>query len=389
MGVRRFSAFASRVPPFISVGNMPTYSSQSALPSQSRALSLLRVGGIQFQASLGVAIAAVVLTLFAIAASRSAGNADVPRVVGLGALFWVSGWLVQAITYLSISRLMGSPASKLCLGVLGVEVGPRRWPASRALLVALATIAALIVLGSFYRLIEGGFRMPQIVRSDQSIWSAPSIGFAKHDSIWRTAAWLCWVQAVLQFYPLPRTLGRQIVSALSAIVSANLEIPLQLTSLRRCLGAVSLLTMGITIISVLTESSFFGVHWFVFFGLSLLLWISTHSADLGLMLAGYRSHATEETGSPPEHPHSPPSQSVLALIRDSLQLWKSRRRLRTAQRREQEEAINAQRLDEILTRLHRDGLESLSPTDRRVLDRVSENLRRQRMQDSLGDPPTD
>ena len=155
---------------------------------------MLRVGSLQVHLSYGVLIAIAVLALVAVMGSSSHGNADLPRVIGLGALFWVSGWFVQSITYLSTCRLMGSPAFELSLGLLGVEVGPRRWPARRALLVALATIAALIVLGSFYRLIEGDFRLPQIVRSEQSIWSPPSIGFSKHDSIWRSAAWLCLAQ---------------------------------------------------------------------------------------------------------------------------------------------------------------------------------------------------
>jgi hypothetical protein len=47
-------------------------------------------------------------------------------------------------------------------------------------------------------------------------------------------------------------------------------------------------------------------------------------------------------------------------------------------KRERGEAADAQRLDEILHRLHHDGVQSLSVEDRRILDRVSENLRRER-----------
>jgi hypothetical protein len=47
-------------------------------------------------------------------------------------------------------------------------------------------------------------------------------------------------------------------------------------------------------------------------------------------------------------------------------------------KRERGEAADAQRLDEILYRLHHDGVQSLSVEDRRILDRVSENLRRER-----------
>ncbi len=368
---------------------MPTFSSHSALPPTRWAVPLLRLGGFQIQASYGILIGAIGLTLFAVSVSRSAGNADLPRVVALGALFWTSGWLVQSVTFLATSRLMGSPAGELCLGVLGVELGPRRWPARHALLIALATIVSIIVLGSFYRLVEGGFRYPQIIRSDQSIWSAPSIGFTKHDSIWQSAAWLCWAQTVLQLYPLPRTMGRQIVGALTSISTGKMELPVQVAVFRRCLGATALLTIGIAIASVMTGTSFFGVHGLVF------LVLGADALDLITELgpgpdpAGHRlPNEDDSSGQVRERGRLGPHDVGLG-IRDSIHRWRTRRRLRTAQRREQGEAIDVQRVDEILARLHQEGMESLSPEDRRILARVSESLRRERRDGSLGDPRAD
>ena len=101
-----------------------------------------------------------------------------PRVIGLGMLFWISGWLIQSVAFLSISRLTGSPTPELCLGVLGVELGPRRWPPRQELLVSLATIASMIVLGSFYMLMADALldSPGDCVRSID--WSIPSLGFA-------------------------------------------------------------------------------------------------------------------------------------------------------------------------------------------------------------------
>jgi hypothetical protein len=50
--------------------------------------------------------------------------------------------------------------------------------------------------------------------------------------------------------------------------------------------------------------------------------------------------------------------------------------------RERNEATDAARLDEILNRVHCDGIDSLSREDRESLDRVSENLRKQRQTES-------
>ena len=370
------------------VGNMPTFRSQTALQPARWAFPLIRLGGVQIHSSYGVLITAIALPLFAFTLASSPGNAEMPRVVGLGVLFWLSGWMVQSVTYLSISRLTGSPAADLCVGVLGVELGPRRWPAQRALLVSLATMASMIVLGSVYRLIEGGLGDPPITRSDQSMWSAPSIGFAEHDSIWQSAAWLCWAQAVLQLYPLPRTIGRQLIGALTSISASRLPLPLQVAIFRRGLGMIALLTIGVAIASVVTGTSFFGVRWIFFLVLALILWISSQGIELGLILAGLGAPAAEGSTDRLERNASAPLDLV-AAISDSCLHWRSRRRLRSAQRREQGEAIDVSRVDEILTRLHQEGMESLSPDDRRILDRVSESLRRQRRDGSITDPPAD
>jgi hypothetical protein len=72
------------------------------------------------------------------------------------------------------------------------------------------------------------------------------------------------------------------------------------------------------------------------------------------------------------------------------QRWRERRtelahttRLRAAAAREQAEASDASRVDEILQRMHKSGPDSLTNEERELLQRVSEAIRRQRERDNL------
>jgi hypothetical protein len=64
-----------------------------------------------------------------------------------------------------------------------------------------------------------------------------------------------------------------------------------------------------------------------------------------------------------------------------LSLWQQWKQNRAAARRErelEERAAAARRLDELLDKVHREGLESLTPEERRFLDRASNQYRTQR-----------
>ena len=57
--------------------------------------------------------------------------------------------------------------------------------------------------------------------------------------------------------------------------------------------------------------------------------------------------------------------------------------LRATAAREQSEASDAARVDDILERMHQSGVESLTKEERELLSRVSEAIRRQRERDGL------
>lgn len=351
----------------------------------SRGLRLLRIGTFSIGVSYGVLIALFALLVVTAIASAAPGNSELPRVAALGFLFWVSGWLIQSLTFLAASRVVGLRQPGLTLGVLGVEMEPRPCRPQGALLLSLATATSLIVLATLYRLLEAEAQ-PTFSRGNaSSIWFAPSFGFSKHDSIWRTAAWLCWVQAVLQLYPLPRTLGRQLVGSLTAIWASAMEPPAQESVFRRCLAGISVLMMGIVVTSLIAEVSMFGVQWIVLMAMSLLLWTSSRGKDVGGILACYRSQPGElvfDSNLERSGRHRCRLQEEWLAFRMMLRQLGFRRRLRAVQRRERGEAVDARELDDILLRLHRDGPQSLSTRDRRILDRVSQTLRRRRRDES-------
>lgn len=325
-----------------------------------------RLGGTRFSLSYLVFISAAVLFAVVLASSKQNGNEGLPRAAALGAALWVSGWVIQLITHVGVTRLLDLPLRHVSIGLLGVEGSPRNWPASRTLMTTLATIASLLVLGSFYRLVEGGFQMPVLSRAPTEVWATPSIGFEAEDSIWRTGAWLCWVQAICQMYPLPRALGRYAFASFAALCGYRLPAVSQVLIFRRSLLLIALVTvcLGLYLMNQ-TVDEISWPKWPLVLLLSVLLWTSTRNVDIPLIIEGFAG------------PHEP-RQGVVATLREKVRGYRGRQRLKQAFERERGEAVDAARLDEILNRLHEHGQESLSEEDRQILARVSENLRRER-----------
>lgn len=336
-------------------------------PEAGFGIPMGRIGSLRLMLSYTIFFAIGILILVVLHVSRQPGNADLPRAALWGTLFWVSGWLLQAIVYNSVAWMLGRRMGSLTIGLLGVETTPVRWPARNSLIVSVATLTGLLVLGGFYRLVEGGFQVPIVAQPSESFWKLPSLGTTGLDSIWQTAAWLCFIQAIGQMYPLPRSLGRQIFASLASMCGGKMGVMSKVTLFRRCLDAVAVSTMLFAVWLMLSKQNVWDAEWPVFLVLSLLLWISTRNSDTYTVIDGFRAEEELE-----------PDGDVIQEVREAVRRQRGRRRLKRAHRMEQGEAVDADRLDEILNRLHREGLESLNAADRRILERVSQNLRRQR-----------
>ena len=337
--------------------------------NQERALGISwgRLGQTQLTLSYTVLFALAIVGVIVFYASRQPGNEDLPEAALWGILFWVSGWLMQATTYYWVARMVGRRMSCVSIGLLGVETTGIRWPARNALIVSLATLCSLLLLGGFYRLVEGGFQLPVMWQASESLWKLPSLGLGKLDSIWQTATWLCFIQAIAQMYPLPRSLGRQIVAAMLSLCGKRLDSLSLSVLFRRVLDAIAMITLGFAIWLLVEGRSVLGAEWPFFLVLSLLLWISTRSGDSVDTMDRLRSPMD-----------SPSPRDIFQDLRQAIRRQRDKRRLKRAHRIEHGEAVDAARLDEILNRLHSHGIDALNTADRRILDRVSENLRRQR-----------
>lgn len=344
------------------------------------AMPLGRWGSTRFYLSYAVFFSAAVVAAIVLALWVRPGNSDLPRAALIGVAFWIGGWLIQVITHLTVAAALGLRTRRLSIGLIGLEAAPRPWPAGKSLVVAIATIFSLLMLGILYRLIEGDFQMPTLSQPPDDIWRAPSLGLTATDSLWKSGAWLCWIQCLFQMYPLPRTMGRQSLAALTGICSGGIDLSIQSMILRRCLSAVALLTVFISVYLMAAEAETFMMRWPLLLMLGVLLWLSVHTSDVSAILAGFGASADESHEVLDDRQRQ--SAGPLASIGQAIQSRRNRKRVKQAMEKERSEAEDATQLDEILHRVHEAGIDSLSREERLILERVSRNLRDQRQTDA-------
>ena len=296
-------------------------------------------------------------------ADRGRGTAT---AVAIG--FWISGWFVQVIAYVGIARLIRTPIRNVSIGLFGVKAYPRKWSASAALTVSLSTIGVLLIFGSLLALVEGG--IPALIGSIESasVWPAPSVGLSTLDSPWLAGAWLCWAQAIFQLIPIDRSIGKQILASLVVVIAPHAGMDSRIRILRASLTGIALAVVAISIRLYLLRSF---PAWLIVLAFGTAVWVSAKSRDLARVFLGFQQFALEvdQTGL---------RESTRQIIRTR----KRRRQIKQAIERERGEAIDADRLDEVLNRLHTDGADSLSKQDRELLQRVSERVRKERDADS-------
>lgn len=338
------------------------------------ALRLGTAGGILYWLSYSVPVGIGLVAVAVVTATLGpGGTSDLPGSAALATGFWIGGWIFQLVAYLSLCRALRCSTHSMRIGLLGVEALPRMWSAPRAMLVAVGTVIPLLVLGMLYRWIEGGFQVPELAPAEQSVLTPPSVGMKSHESIWFTAAWLCWVQAVLQMIPFPRTPGRQLVASIVVWVTQGVPEPIQRRLFQKTIVALSIVLVAMTFPLMSSDDPTWESSWPWVLIAGVLLWASSRSGDVIPLVGGM-----QDVGHNPDVDDDDASIGFISRWWSRLEGWRHQRRLQRALVRERIEAVDAGRVDEILNRLHRDGLEALSSEDRKLLDRVSQNLRRQR-----------
>jgi hypothetical protein len=337
-------------------------------------LPFIRSRWFRFSLSYTVLFALAVLVGVVINVSRQPGNADLPRVAAFATFAWLSGWLVQVLTYGAVAWGSGYRLRGFTIGVLGIETVAHRWHARVAFFTGLAASMSLILLGCFYRLVDGGFQVPSIEVPTDPIWELPSIGLGEVKSVWRTASWLCFVQAIGQMFPLPRTLGRQMLAACVSFFGGKLGVVGQIKVLRLLIDCFAFGTLGFAIWLMNTGNEIAGVGWPLLMCVSVLLWVSSRWSDTLQILERL------DVGKGDQQVLD--QATVWKVLLHRARRWRDNRRVRHAHRVEQGEAVDAQRVDEILNQLHQTGIDSLNAADRQLLEKVSANLRKQRLSES-------
>ncbi len=335
------------------------------------------IGRTQLNVSYAIFVAAAIVVTVVLIGRGQPGNADLPHAALVGTAVWVAGWITQAAATMAIAWIAGVSVRSMTIGLIGVESSPRRWIASKTLMVTLGTVTTLIVVATAFRLIDGGGRWPVIENSDASWWTMPSLGMTSVDSLWRSAAWLFGVQAIAQMYPLPRTLGRQAYAAIVHLSASRWDVPMQARLFRRCLIVIAMATLAAAIAVLSTQASDRFPQWPLLFLLSVLLWVSSHRSDVRSSLQSLESTRLLSTRKKP-HDSLDDSPGVVLRWKAAVQGRRQRKRIADAMQRERSEAVDASRLDEILSRLHTHGRDSLSEEEQQILKRVSENLRKMR-----------
>ncbi len=265
---------------------MPTINAYPQRPQRDRpdqgeveawAMPLGRVGGIEFQLCYSVFVAFAVLAgIIAMVRGRD-NNADLPMVAMIGAAFWAAGWLVQVVVHCFLRFVGRIPIESLTIGLLGIESRTRSWSAKSALLTASATLFSIVALGGMFLLAENLVLGPRLLESTLSVWGTPGFGLASRETVWLAGAWLCWIQAICQMYPLPKSLGRLWLVAAISLLSRGWNEAAQTGIAKRFLRVIAVVTAIVALASIATEPNLVVPRWPLLLLLSVLLWISAHA----------------------------------------------------------------------------------------------------------------
>lgn len=342
----------------------PSRRREQGAPGDRGGLPLIRVFGVRVTLAYSVVIVASII--LGVTGSRSLNDRTGEAVLaaGLGLLLWILGWVVQMIVYGAVSNLVGWPAQRIRLGLFGIESVPKAWTASSAATVVLATLTALFAIASMCWLVGSEFELQQSISARDTFWGAPSLGAGAYDSHWLSAAWLFFVQALCQLYPLNHSLGRTLLAAGIVGWFRPGSIDLQIQTLRRLLLLVAWMTVLVAG-ALFLDGRF--PQWLVTLVIGIVLWISSPTSAVASLIGGMNH---DHRDGPAGDLHTPVSQ----WLRDR----DRQRRIRRALKQEHGEAMDHDALDEVLGRLHQGGIESLSKEDRKLLRRVSQQVRQRR-----------
>ncbi|QDS91923.1 hypothetical protein FF011L_06590 [Roseimaritima multifibrata] len=307
------------------------------------------------------------------------GDGDLPVLAGIVAAAIVGSACFQAALRVWIAKAFGVTPAEVSLHALG-GWGVINAPALLRLQLGIAIPALTMCLA------VGLAVMPPHGIGWQGISLLPPelTGNLNAAAVLIACIWVLTIHATAQTLPLLGCHGREALIAVVDLFVQRHPTWSRTRTVRQTLGI-------------------FAIFW-IMAGLFMLLWQFTSAADttavsqpiaswpwpifIGIACwAGRRaplpaniSHtllacpADPGNGSKPLETLGDLSKEV--SIRQSWQDWKNRRKLQAAHEEEILEAVDADRLDEILDRLQQTSYSQLPKEDRKVLDRISQRLRK-------------
>ena len=344
-------------------------------PADHWSIPFGRLAGIQFYVSYSVFVALAVLAALVASVQGQQGNSDLPLIAAMAVSVWATGWLLQVIVFFAFHLTSIGESDTLTIGLLGVEVAyplsnARCWTAGANLASAMIALTSLVVFGI------GCLATHMLTTSEQfgslMAWgqqlAIPSFGMHSPENFYLSAAWLFWIQAACQAFPMPRNLGRGAIASALVMFAAEAGEDLKLKLLRRTIQLIAIVTLVLAMATMLVEPKVFFPPWPILILLSLILWHSSTRPDLIAWIRSVEVAKTEHLG--------------LALNKsqgfdegvgrggrfgkwlESARMHRKRKRAKAVWKREREEALDVARLDHVLKLVSDKGAEALSAEDR-------------------------
>ncbi|TWT76322.1 hypothetical protein CA13_68150 [Planctomycetes bacterium CA13] len=327
----------------------------------------------------------------AVTSSGEAGNQDLLYACLLAIGLWCAGIVMQGIAY---CFGLQSRNCSVGLGLIGVRWQAGAMSAVRTLQTSVMTISILVAMVSAFFL-SSSYLGDEVI--DATIepmepglpFAIPGLEWSSPASMTRFAGWLLLVQLVAQTFPMPDSLGRHLMVSLVAVVRPGASRIAQAMVVHRTLIVISILTAVSAIWVMKNDRALHFSRWPLVMVLAILLARTSRIGQVQSLVDAFPANSPDSDLDELDETENdwrdelPGSQQGHAATdnRPSDSLWPrakssvAPRRIRKTMQREHDEAVDAAKLDEILMRLHDNGVDSLSREDREVLKRVSESLR--------------
>ncbi len=354
---------------------------RQAIEPAAPSIRCVSLGTSRIYITYGLPVALVACVIGVALARTRAEFGDVASGLGIGVTFWFAGYLVQVVSHLAVWGVWNQPCESVTVGLLGVEFPPVHQRPRHLVILAVATVIPLVLAAIASTMIGVGWAGEAFWVTQKPI-AIPSLGNSATDRVWQSGGLLLIIQMLCQFFPLPRTPGRQVLLGVAAAALRHLDLKPIVLVAQRMIVLVAVLVAMVALAIMPLEVGDSIQRWPVLMIIAVMLWVTSRSDDIEVSLWSLVNAESARLGPAPRIASRPGSWTKRQM--QTVRSLAGRRRLRQAMAREHGEAVDAAKLDEILAKLHSEGEKSLTPNERAVLRRVSETLRKR---DKLVDPP--